>query len=474
MIDSPNSCDDLAFAGATELASLYAARKASPVDVARAVLARIEQWNPIVNAYCQLAPERTLAEARASEVRWMRGEALGPADGIPFGVKDMLLVAGCPTGFGSLAGQQVLPSQHDAPAVARLREAGAVFVGKTNTSEYGWKGTGDSPLHGISRNVWDAELTSGGSSGGAASAAAAGLGTFQLGTDGGGSTRIPAAFTGIAGMKATFGRVAAWPAGPMFTLSNVGPMARTTQDLAIMYDIIGQPDSRDWNCVPASAARRPDATSLKGLRVGVYTGNGICDAGVEAIFLEAVRTLAHHGVQIEPTELPLDDALFLQRAHWEAGAAWLVSQVPLERQSLLDPGLRSAAAKGETQQLSDYYRAMVLRQRFGEAMQAHLSRFDAVLTPTIPIFPFAAGREAPADARSQDWLDWNPFTYPFNLTRQPAISISAGFHVNGLPVGLQLVSCLYEDSRLMSIARLVERALGNNPRRPSLPLRNIA
>ncbi len=473
MKSSPCSEEDLAFASAKELATLYAARTVSPVEVAKAVLARIEVWNPVVNAYCHLDPERTLAEARSSETRWSKGQAIGPADGIPYGVKDLLLVAGCPTGFGSKAGQQTQPSESDAPSVARLREAGAVFVGKTNTSEFGWKGTGDSLLHGLSRNVWNPELTSGGSSGGAASAAAAGLGTFQLGTDGGGSTRIPAAFSGIAGMKATFGRVAAWPAGPMLTLSNVGPMARTAEDVSALFDIIGQPDHRDWNNVPKPAVRRPKATDLTALRVGLYTGEGLCDPTVETVFLEAVRALSRKGVRIEPIELPLDGALALQKAHWEAGAAWLVSQVPQERQPLLDHGLQAAAARGLAQQLPEYYRALVLRQKLGEAMQAKLSTVDVVLTPTLPILAFSAGLLAPPGAVDQDWLDWNPYTYPFNLTRQPAVSIPAGRSVSGLPVGLQLVSTLYEDDFLLSVACLVEKALDLERRRPTIFDRTI-
>lgn len=470
----PSSSADLAFASAQELHGWYASKSVSPVEVANAVLARIEAWNPVVNAYCYLDPERTLADARASEARWGKGEALGLADGVPYGVKDLLVVAGCPTGLGSKTSQQTQRSENDAPSVARLREAGAVFVGKTNTSEFGWKGTGDSLLHGPTRNVWNPALTSGGSSGGAASAAAAGLGTFQLGTDGGGSTRIPAAFSGIAGAKATFGRVAAWPAGPMLTLSNVGPMARTAQDVSDLYDIIGQADQRDWNNVPKPAGRRPKATELTGLRVGLYTGEGHCEPAVEAVFQAAIRALAKAGVRIEPIELPFAGALELQQAHWEAGAAWLVSQVPEDRQSLLDPGLQDAALRGSKRHLPEYYRAMVMRQKLGEAMQAKLSTVDVVLTPTLPILAFPAGLLAPPGAASQEWLEWNPYTYPFNLTRQPAISIPAGWSAEGLPVGLQLATTLYEDDFLMSVACLMEKALHVEQRRPTLVNRTTA
>lgn len=462
--------DDLIFASARELAALYRARKTSPVEVAQAVLAAIDRWNPHINAYCFVDPEITLTDAARSEARWLKGESLGPADGIPFGVKDILLARGCPTGYGSVAARKAEASLDDAPSVARLREAGAVFMGKTTTSEFGWKGTADSPLTGIVRNVWNTQVTSGGSSGGAACAAAAGLGNFQLGTDGGGSVRIPASFCGVAGMKATFGRVPAWPPGPMLTLSNVGPITRTIDDLECMLRIITQPDERDWHAVPRALGERPNAAqSLKGMRLGVHLGGGMCEPEIEQIVQRVADHLAEVGVLIEETQLPLSGAKDLIRTHWEAGASWLVSQIPEERRELLDAGLRAAARRGAAVSLPDYYRAMIDRQKFGEAMQRHLGQFDAVLSPTVPILPFAAGREAPASAASQDWLDWNPLTYPFNLSRQPAISIPAGFARNGLPIGVQLAGKLYDDAWLVCVARLIEEAFDVGVSRPRVP-----
>ncbi|KDD88411.1 amidase [Bordetella bronchiseptica] len=451
---------DLAYASAAELARLYRARAVSPLDHARAVLNMVDRWNPVVNAYCHLDRTLTLQQAAASEARWMRDAPLGPADGVTYGIKDILLARGAPTGYGSRAACVAQPATEDAPAAARLREAGGVFVGKTTTSEFGWKGTADNLLTGATRNVWDTRLTSGGSSGGAACAAAAGMGTLQVGTDGGGSTRIPASFCGIAGMKATFGRVPAWPAGPMLTLSNVGPMARNVADLACLQRIIGQPDPRDWHAVPAPRHERAPPASLQGLRIGLHLDRDACDPEVAAVIGQAAERLAAHGARLIDTRLPLDGCDSLIRAHWQAGAAWLAAQIPPQRQALLDPGLQAAAARGRDLPLPDYYRAMIGRQKLGETMAAHLAQFDLVLTPTVPILPFAAGREAPEDAASQDWLDWNPYTYPFNLTRHPAISLPAGFSAAGLPVGLQLAAGLYQDEWLLGVAALVEACLG--------------
>jgi len=449
---------DLTYASARQLAALYRARTVSPVDVARAVLAAVDRWNPVVNAYCHLDRALTLQQAADAEARWMKGTPLSAVDGIPYGIKDLLLVRGMPIGYGSRAAGSAQPSQDDSPAAARMREAGAVLVGKTTTSEFGWKGTADSPLTGITRNIWDTRLTSGGSSGGAACAAAAGMGTFQIGTDGGGSTRIPASFCGIVGMKATFGSVPAWPAGPMLTLSNVGPMARTVSDLDCLLQIMMRPDPRDWNAVPLPRHVRPPIDTLQGLRIGLHLDDA-CSPEVRAVILAAVAKLADQGASILPTELPLAGAKDLIQAHWEAGAAWLVAQVPPERHPLLDPGLRQVAGKGDQGSLPAYYQALIGRQKLGEAMLRHFAQFDVVLTPTVPVLPFEAGLDAPPDAATRNWLDWNPYTYPFNLTRQPAISLPAGLGASGLPVGLQLVAGLYQDEWLVDVARRVEDCL---------------
>src|SRR6204780_113361 len=230
---------------ATELVGLYRRRELSPVEATRAVLARIDSRNAATNAYCLVRDDEALASAKQSEQRWRAGEPAGLLDGVPVSVKDLLLTSGWPTLRGSLTIDKAGPWNVDAPAVARLREHGAVLLGKTTTPEFGWKGVTDSPLTGVTRNPWDPGRTAGGSSGGAAAAVASGLGPLALGTDGGGSIRIPASFCGIVGLKPTHGRVPVYPPGTFGTPSHVGPMARTVADAALLLDAIGSPDFRD-------------------------------------------------------------------------------------------------------------------------------------------------------------------------------------------------------------------------------------
>ena len=246
---------DPALLSATELLDLYRARALSPVEATRACLHRIARLNPRLNAFRMVDEEGAMLAAHASEERWSRSEPIGLLDGIPATVKDLLLTKGWATLRGS---RTIDPNQRweeDAPSVARLREAGAVLLGKTTTPEFGWKGVTDSPLTGITRNPWNPAMTPGGSSGGAAVAAACGMGALHLGTDGGGSIRIPAGFTGIFGFKQSFGRVPAYPPSPFGTLAHVGPMTRTVADAALMLTVISRHDARDWYALPDAWTR---------------------------------------------------------------------------------------------------------------------------------------------------------------------------------------------------------------------------
>src|SRR5512135_1329277 len=240
---------DLLTLSAVELLRLFRSKRASPVEVTRAVLKRIDELNPLLNCFCYLASD-ALAMARDAEARWMKGEPKGALDGVPVTIKDLLLTRGWPTLRGSRTVDPKGPWNDDAPAVARLREAGAVLIGKTTTPEFGWKGSTDSPLTGITRNPWDKTKTPGGSSGGSSAALAARFCPLALGTDGGGSIRIPASFTNTYGLKPSFGRVAAYPLSPFGTVAHVGPMSRTVKDSAMLMNIIANPDARDWFNLP--------------------------------------------------------------------------------------------------------------------------------------------------------------------------------------------------------------------------------
>ena len=240
---------DLCALTATELLDAYRKRTLSPVEAAEAVLARIKKLNPAFNAF-NLVSDKALDEARASEARWLAGAPQGLLDGVPVSIKDIILTRGWPTLRGSKTVDPAGPWNDDAPATARLREHGAVILGKTTTPEFGWKGVTDSPLTGITRNPWNKDKTPGGSSGGAAAAVASGMGPLAVGTDGGGSIRIPCSFTGLFGIKASFGRVPAWPLSPFGTVAHVGPMTRSVADAALMLNVIALPDARDWHALP--------------------------------------------------------------------------------------------------------------------------------------------------------------------------------------------------------------------------------
>src|SRR5450432_1950651 len=241
---------ELAYTSATELVRRYRARELSPVEVTQAVLARIRELNTRLNAFCLIDEAGALASARASEARWMKSAPIGCVDGVPASIKDLILTRGWPTLRGSRTVDREGPWLEDGPATARLRENGAVLLGKTCTPEFGWKGTTDSALTGITRNPWNREKTPGGSSGGSAAALAARFSPLALGTDGGGSIRIPASFSGVFGLKPSFGRVPAYPLSPFGTVAHVGPQARSVEDLALMLTVMSRPDARDWTSLP--------------------------------------------------------------------------------------------------------------------------------------------------------------------------------------------------------------------------------
>jgi aspartyl-tRNA(Asn)/glutamyl-tRNA(Gln) amidotransferase subunit A len=453
--------NELSFLSASELAERYRSKQLSPVELVKATLSSIDELNPLLNAFRVVDHEAAMAAAKESETRWLKGEPLGEADGVPFGVKDLVLARGHTTRFGSRARLPDQDTTVDAPAVARLRESGAVFLGKTTTSEFGWKGTCDSPLTGITRNPWNTSLTPGGSSGGAASAAAAGMGVFQIGTDGGGSVRIPASFTGVFGMKATFGRVPAWPAGPMMTLSNVGVITRTVDDGARMLNIVTQPDPRDWHALPPSDLDflSNAGEQLTGKKFGLFLGDArtATDGEVERAIRGLARLIEDAGGVVEEVCLPLDDALDIFVKHWYAGAQHLVSQLPQDRRGLVDKGLADAAHSGAQLSIDAYYGATFARQRFGEKLQALTQRYDALITPTLPIVAFEVGREWPEGRDYQSWFEWACFLYPFNLSRQPAASVPIGLSTEGLPIGAQIIGPLYKDAYVIAIARAIER-----------------
>ncbi len=451
---------DIANLSASDLVFLYQKHELSPVEVTKTALERIAVYNSKVNAFVVVDEENALAEAHASETRWIQGKPLGLVDGVPITVKDLLLTKGLPTLRGSKAIAPNQPWEEDAPSVARLREQGAVLLGKTTTSEFGWKGITDSPLTGITRNPWNLELTPGGSSGGAAVAAALGLGTLHLGTDGGGSSRTPAAFTGVFGFKPSFGRVAGYPSAHTGTLFHPGVLARTVTDAALTLNVIAHPDIRDWYALPDDHQDYLLELNrgVAGLRIAYSPGLGYADVEPEiaALVKTAVDVLADLGAIVEEVAPGFENPHSILRTFWQAGAAKLLRAFSREQQAVIEEGLQAIAREGDRISLADYLSANDAREALGRHMQRFHQTYDLLVTPTLPITAFGVGQTSPQSSLYPQGRNWSPFTYPFNLTQQPAASVPCGFTLNGLPVGMQIVGAKSRDILVLQAARAYE------------------
>jgi aspartyl-tRNA(Asn)/glutamyl-tRNA(Gln) amidotransferase subunit A len=452
---------DLCALSATELLELYRKKELSPVEVASAVSKRINELNPVLNAFNLVAPDSKDC-AKQSETRWLRGEPKGLLDGVPVSIKDILLTKGWPTLRGSKTVDPKGPWNDDAPAVARLREHGALLLGKTTTPEFGWKGVTDSPLTGITRNPWNPAKTPGGSSGGGAAAVASGMGPLTVGTDGGGSIRIPCSFTGLFGIKPSFGRVAAWPLSPFGTVAHVGPITRSVADAALMLNVLALPDARDWHGLPYDARdyRMGLKEGVRGLRIAYSPDLGYAkvDAEVAALVRDAVKVFADLGAKLEEKNPGFEspDAVF--RTHWFSGAAFLLKDLDKEKRRLVDPGLLEVAEQGAKVSAFEILDAQLKRGALGTHMNLFHREYDLLVTPTLAVPAFDVGLEHPGAASGKRWTDWTPFTYPFNLTQQPAASIPCGLTKAGLPVGLQIVGPRYADALVLRAARAFESA----------------
>jgi len=464
--------DDIAFMSATELLEAYRTKRLSPVEATAAVLDRIAAHDGTINAFVLVDGDRAMGAARESEARWTKGEPKGLVDGVPTSFKDLLLSRGWPTRRGS---RSIDPDQawdEDAPAVARMREHGAVFLGKTTTPEFGWKGVTESPLAGITRNPWNRERTPGGSSGGAAAALAAGMGPLAFGTDAGGSIRIPAGFTGVFGLKPSFGRVPAYPPSPFSTLAHVGPMTRAVADAALMLTVISEPDARDGLALPYHRRdyRERLDDGVAGLRIAFSPTLGY--AGVDPEVAERVTAAAHLfaglGATVEQADPGFADPIATMKTLAWAGLAHGLGNIAAERRALLDPGLARLIDAGRKIRLGDYLDAVAARAALGAHMTGFHRKYDLLLTPTLPIPAFPVGRFMPEGDDPRAWIDWTPFTFPFNMTRQPAASIPCGFAGDGLPVGLQIVGPMYRDALVLRAARAFEAARPFADRTPPL------
>lgn len=461
----------MTYLSVTDMTRGFRAGRLSPVEITEDVLGRIERDGEAVNAYREVEAEEALAAARESERRWRAGEPRGQFDGVPVSVKDVLLMRGHPTLRGSATTDPRGPWEEDAPSVARLREQGAVLTGKTTTPELGWKAVTDSPLTGITRNPWDLSRTPGGSSGGASASVALGMPPLALGTDGGGSVRIPGGFTGVFAHKPTYGRVPHYPASPFGTLAHVGPISWTVQDAVLLLDAISQPDSRDWSALPPPGPLAGLQPRAAGLRVAFSPALGFAsvDDEVAEIVARAAAVFAGLGAHVEEKDPGFGDPVEEFHVLWFAGAAKSIESLDSAQRAQLDPGLLEISEQGERYSAIDYLTATARRMELGRIMGRFHEDYDLLLTPTLPIPAFEAGAEVPDGWPEPRWTSWTPFTYPFNMTQQPAATVPCGFTASGLPVGLQVIGPRHGDAQVLAACLAFEEARPWQERTPSLP-----
>jgi aspartyl-tRNA(Asn)/glutamyl-tRNA(Gln) amidotransferase subunit A len=452
---------DIASLTAAELLRFYRARKLSPVEVTKAVYDRIAALDPLYNALCVLKAEDALAAARESEARWSKGTPIGLVDGLPTTIKDQWPVKGWSWRRGSRTTDPDETAPDDAPAVARLREQGAILLGKTTMPEFGWKGTSDSPLTGFTRNPWNRNKTAGGSSSGAGVCAALNMGVLHHGSDGAGSVRMPATFCGVFGLKPTYARVAAWPYGALPMQSHTGPLTRTVEDAALMLSVMARPDPRDWLSPPPDIRdyRIGLDAGIRGLRIA-YSGTlGYVEnvhPEIAASTRRAAACFAELGAIVEEVDPGIADSRAPMEAFYVTNMALTVESVPAARRGEMDPGYVRFAERGRHVTGMELMRAWVARDALGRRMNAFHEDWDLLLTPSLSVPAFDLGHEVPPGSGMREWLDWSPFHFPFNFTGQPAASVPCGFTSDGLPIGLQIVGPRYGDALVLRAARAYE------------------
>ncbi|HET6182987.1 MAG TPA: amidase [Acetobacteraceae bacterium] len=451
---------DPALLSAEAMLALYARQELSPVDVLQAVSERVARLNPALNAFVVMNP-RALDAAAESEARWQAGRPIGMLDGVPCTVKDVVDLAGFPTRRGSRLTDPA-PVPADAPLVMGLKREGAVILGKTTTTEFGWKSPGDCPLTGITRNPWNTARTTGGSSSGAGAAGAASFGPLHIGTDAGGSIRIPAAWCGLVGLKPTYGRVPQWPAGAFASVSCAGPMTRTVRDAALMLSATARADIRDPFCLPDDPRDWRDGIEegVTGLRVAVLSRPGFeapADADAVQAVERAAALLAEAGAEIEEADAGLPDTREVFGRVWGAALARLVNLYDEEQRALLDPGLLEVARALGGMSAIEFMNAEAVRAEAAHAMARLHLRYDLVLCPTVASGPPEA--DAPTtDPVTALWTSWAPWTFTFNLTRQPAVAVPMGLAADGMPRSVQIVAAQFRDDLVLRAARALELA----------------
>jgi aspartyl-tRNA(Asn)/glutamyl-tRNA(Gln) amidotransferase subunit A len=463
---------DLYYMPATDLAAAIRTKQVSPVEVVNAILARIEQLNPRLNAFCLVTADAARQAAQTAEQAVMRGEPLGLLHGVPVSIKDLVITKGMRTMRGSKLYEHDVPAE-DAPVVERLKAAGAIILGKTTTPEFGFKGVTDSPVTGITRNPWHLDRTPGGSSGGAGVAVATGMGPLAVGTDGGGSIRIPSSFCGIYGLKAHAGRVPVYPASTIGDISHVGPMTRTVRDAALMLNAIAGADDRDRLSLPTSHPDYLQAVEgdLHGLRVAwsADLGFAVVDPQVKQITAAAVAVFSELGCHVEEINPGFDNPGELFQYFFYVNIGAILQDYPGYEQQI-DPQLLANLAEVKGVSGQDYARVILRRSAIFDKIQRVFATYDVLLCPTVAVPPFEVGIEGPTQiaGRALDRRTWIAMTPLFNLTGQPAATVPCGFTTDGLPIGLQIVGRRFDEATVLRASAAFEAIRPWAQKRPPL------
>jgi len=457
----------LGFTSALDLAASIRRKELSPVEVVEGVLSRIEQFNPTLNAFSQVLADDARAAARAAEVAVLqRGDDLGALHGVPIGVKDQMNVNGARVTFGTHLLADYVATE-DAPVVAGLRRAGGIVVGMTTMPEFGWQGISWSPLYGMTLNPWDLERSAAGSSSGSGAAVAAGLVPIAVGSDGAGSIRMPASFCGVVGLKPTYGRVAMYPVSVSELVTHYGPMTRTVRDTAAMLQAMAGSDPRDPHCLPASEEDYVASCEggVTGMKIGFSPDLGYAQVSSEvaAMVASAAKRFEELGATVVEADPGFEDPIWAADQYLWAGAANRSYPRLAEMRDKMDPGFVQAVEMMAQRTLFDSAKARTIRLDVAATMGRYFQQYDLLLTPTMADTAFGLTR---TEREYGPTLGWSPFTYPFNLTGEPAISVPCGLSSAGLPVGLQIVGPRFAEGRVLRAAAAFETAQPWSDRRP--------
>lgn len=476
--------EDLCYTPAVELARMIREKSISPVELTEAILERIAAHNPTLNAYCAVTGEAAMDAARAAEQAVMNASAdgaatggqdggLGPLHGIPVSIKDLIFTRGVPTMGGSHIYAERVP-EIDAPVVTRLKEAGGIVLGKTTTPEFGWKGLSDCPLTGATHNPWKHGMTAGGSSAGAAASVAAGMGPLAQGSDGAGSIRIPSAFSGIYGIKPSFGRVPNYPFSNNDNTTHIGPMTRTVADAALMLAVMA--GSHDWDSYslegpPADYVGRLDE-GIEGLKVAFSPDLGYLrvDPEVAGPVRDAVEAFSELGCAVEEVDPGFGDTSEMAHFFWNVHLAGNWGPYLDEWEEKMDPGLVAAIEDGQRHSATDYMGMRARKIAFYDTVRGFFDRYDLLLTPSLSVAAFPVGQLMPDHWPDHpwNWMQWASFSYPFNLSGTPTATVPAGITPAGLPVGLQIAGGRHQDLRVLQASAAFEKARPWAQHRPQL------